>query len=140
MPDEIILEKSRAIERFVARAREEYDGDPIGFEGDATRQDAAVLNMLRACEAVFELGRHVIARENLAAAPDADDIFDRLAEAKWIDPALAGRMKHLGQYRNIAIHHLQALLAPLTVSMIRHRLGVFEDFARAVARRDGAST
>ena len=138
MADDVIHEKSRAIERFVARAREEYGSDPEGFERDATRRDAAVLNILRACEAVFELGRHVIAREGLAPAPDADDIFDRLAEAGWIEPVLAGRMKHLGQYRNIAIHHLQALLAPLTVSMIRHRLAVFEEFARVLARRDAS--
>ena len=50
MIDRVLLSKARSIERCVDRVREEY----VGYEGDFatnwTRQDAAVLNLIRACE------------------------------------------------------------------------------------------
>lgn len=51
MADDVVLNKAASIERCVARAREEYAKDPGTFEKDLTRQDAAILNLQRACEA-----------------------------------------------------------------------------------------
>ncbi|WP_198970754.1 hypothetical protein [Xylophilus sp. ASV27] len=55
MADEVLLNKAATIERCVARARQEYADDPAGFSLDFTRQDAAILNIQRACEAALEL-------------------------------------------------------------------------------------
>ena len=57
MTDDVLINKAAIIERCVARAREEYAHDPIQFETNFTRQDAAILNIQRACEATLDMGQ-----------------------------------------------------------------------------------
>ena len=52
MADDVLLNKAATIERRVKRAREEFTADPDTFASNFTRQDAAILNIQRACEAV----------------------------------------------------------------------------------------
>ena len=47
MADDVLINKAATIERCVARARVEYDENPVTFQSDLTRQDAAILNILR---------------------------------------------------------------------------------------------
>ena len=55
MADDVVLNKAASIERCVARAREEYAIDPATFAENHTRQDAAILNIQRACEAALDM-------------------------------------------------------------------------------------
>lgn len=55
MADDVLLNKAATIERCVARAREEYAKNPATFAEDLTRQDAAILNIQRACEAALDM-------------------------------------------------------------------------------------
>ena len=48
--NDVIIAKFDSIQRCIQRAREEYAADPDGFDTNFTRQDAATLNVLRACE------------------------------------------------------------------------------------------
>jgi hypothetical protein len=56
MVDDVLLNKAATIERCVARAHEEYDKGAATFATDFTRQDAAILNIQRACEAALDMG------------------------------------------------------------------------------------
>lgn len=64
MADDVLINKAATIERCVARAHEEYAANPENFATDYTRQDAAILNIQRACEAALDMGQHLIRREN----------------------------------------------------------------------------
>ena len=68
MPDEVLINKAAIIERTVRRVREEYRNAGDNFAHDYTRQDAAVLNIQRACEAAIDMGLYVIAKEKLGLA------------------------------------------------------------------------
>jgi uncharacterized protein YutE (UPF0331/DUF86 family) len=57
---DIIINKIQSIQRCVERAREEYGKNPAGFDTDYTVQDAAMLNVLRACELAIDLANHII--------------------------------------------------------------------------------
>jgi uncharacterized protein YutE (UPF0331/DUF86 family)/predicted nucleotidyltransferase len=137
--DDIIINKIATIERCTARAREEYRKDPASFGADHTRQDAAVLNIQRACEAAQDLGQHLIRRERLGTPQSARDVFTLLATAGWVDSALADTMKRMVGYRNIAVHDYQTLQLPITVAIIEHHLDDFVAFTRAILLRDGSS-
>lgn len=63
MADDVLINKAATIERCVARAREEYDENPATFQFDLTRQDAAILNIQRACEAALDMAQHLLRRE-----------------------------------------------------------------------------
>lgn len=51
MADDVLLNKASTVERCVTRVRQEYEKGPATFGADFTRQDAAILNLQRACEA-----------------------------------------------------------------------------------------
>jgi len=133
--DDVVLNKVATIERCVARAREEYQKDPATFGTDYTRQDAAILNIQRACEAALDIGQHLIRLERLGVPQSSRDVFRLLAAGGWIDTALADVLQRMVGFRNIAVHDYQTLQLPITVAVIRDHLDDFLAFARAVLHR-----
>jgi uncharacterized protein YutE (UPF0331/DUF86 family) len=125
MADDILLNKAATIERCVRRAREEYARDPVSFVSDFTRQDAAILNIHRACEAALDMGQHIVRREKLGVPQSARDVFALLAQGKWITTDLADNLKRMVGFRNIAVHDYQTLELPITVSIITSHLDEF---------------
>lgn len=140
MADDILINKAASIERCVARAREEYEKGPETFEADSTRQDAAILNIQRACEAALDMGHYLIRRERLGVPQSARDVFDLLARGGWISAELAPSMKNMVGFRNIAVHEYQKLQLPIMVAIITRHLDDFVAFSSAVLRRDGGSS
>lgn len=136
MVDDVLINKAAVIERCVARAREEYAADPAGFATDFTRQDAAILNIQRACEAALDMGQHLIRREKLGVPQSARDVFALLAAGDWIDVALTEALKRMVGFRNIAVHDYQALQIPITVSIIEKHLDEFLLYSQALLLRD----
>jgi len=136
MQDDVLLNKAAVVERCVARAREEYAADPATFLSNFTRQDAAVLNVQRACEAVLDMGQHLVRRERLGVPQSARDVFDLLAADGRIDGALAEALKRMVAFRNIAVHDYQSLLAPILLNVLTNHLDEFLQFTRAVLLRD----
>ena len=136
MVDDVLVNKAATVERCVARAREEYDRDPSTFATDFTRQDAAILNVQRACEAVLDMGQHLVRREKLGVPQSARDVFALLAQGHWIDSQLAEALKRMVAFRNIAVHDSQSLLLPILVNVITLHLGEFLAFTKIVLTRD----
>ena len=135
MADDVLLNKAATIERCVARARQEYAAAGEHFATDFTRQDAAVLNVQRACEAALDIGHHIVRRERLGLPQSARDVFDMLSAAGWVELALADAMKRMLGFRNIAVHDYQELLLPITVSVITEHLDEFLRFTAAILSR-----
>lgn len=138
MADDVVLNKVASIERCVRRAREEYDRDPATFGEDFTRQDAAILNIQRACEAALDMGQHLIRRERLGIPQSARDVFGLLAQHGWIEKDLADALKRMVGYRNIAVHEYQALQLPITIAVITGHLDEFLAYAKAILLQDAA--
>lgn len=138
MVDDVLINKAATIERCVARAREEYAKDPVTFPIDFTRQDAAILNIQRACEAALDMGQHVIRREKLGVPQSARDVFALLTQGGWIDAALADKLKRMVGFRNIAVHDYQALQLPILISIIETHLDEFLEYGQALLLGDAA--
>ncbi|MFV3386403.1 type VII toxin-antitoxin system HepT family RNase toxin [Pseudomonas sp. NY15364] len=136
MADDVLLNKAASIERCVRRAREEYERDPTSFAEDFTRQDAAILNIQRACEAALDMGQHLIRRERLGIPQSVRDVFALLAAGGWIDVSLAEALKRMVGYRNIAVHEYQTLQLPITVAVITRHLGEFLDYSKGILLKD----
>jgi len=132
MVDDVLLNKAASIERCVKRAREEYERDPSSFAQDFTRQDAAILNIQRACEAALDMGQHLIRREKLGIPQSARDVFTLLAQAGWIEMLLADQLKRMVGFRNIAVHDYQTMQMPIVISIIEHHLDEFLHYSKAL--------
>lgn len=136
MVDDVLINKAASIERCVQRVREEYEKDPATFEFDLTRQDAAILNIQRACEAALDMGQHLIRRESLGVPQSARDVFELLYRGGWLEHSLLPVMKNMVGFRNIAVHEYQTLQLPITVAIITQHLGDFILFSSAILRKD----
>ncbi len=131
MVDDVVLNKAATIERCLARVREEYaDGSEI--ERDVRRQDALVLNLLRACETTIDLAMHAVRTGSLGVPQSSRDAFALLAEAGWIAPDLAEELQRMVGFRNIAVHRYQDLELDVLHAIVREELGVFEAYVRAM--------
>lgn len=137
MADDVLLNKAATIERCVARAREEYAAAGSDFATNVSRQDAAVLNIQRACEAALDMGQHVIRRDRLGVPQSARQTFDMLSASSVINAPLAESMKKMVGFRNIAVHDYQSLLLPITVNIIQAHLDEFLAFSKAVIQHQG---
>jgi hypothetical protein len=60
MTDDVLINKAATIERCLRRAQEEYRREPATFAANLSRQDAAICNILRACEAALDMGQGAI--------------------------------------------------------------------------------
>jgi len=102
--NDIVINKIQSIQRCVRRAREEYQADRDGFATNYTRQDAALLNVLRACETAIDLANHVIRAHKLGIPVSSADSFKLLRTEQIIDTRLAERLEKMIGFRNTIIH------------------------------------
>ena len=121
MIDDVILNKIEIIKRCIRRAKEEYDCNPKNLE-NYTKQDSVTLNIQRACEAVIDLGMHVIAERDLGIPQTSRDTFEILQNNKIITPEISERLKAMIEFRNIAIRNYQRLNLKIIQAIIEKDL------------------
>jgi uncharacterized protein YutE (UPF0331/DUF86 family) len=134
MPDDVIVAKSASIERAVRRAKEEYAAAGENFAVDRTRQDAATLNVQRACETAIDLAQHWVRIRSLGVPASSRDLFTLLESAAIIDPALAQSLRKMVGFRNVAVHEYQRLDLSILASIIERELDQVLRFASVALR------
>ena len=102
--NDIVISKIQSIQRCIRRAREEYQADREGFATNFTRQDAAILNVLRACETAIDLANYTIRTYKLGIPSSSADCFSLLYSERVIDSRLAERMVKMVGFRNAVVH------------------------------------
>jgi len=138
MVDDVLLNKVATVQRCVARVREEYDKGPETFASDHTRQDAAILNVQRACEASLDIAQYIIRRDKLGVPQSARSALALIAQAGWVDETLSSNLKNMVGFRNIAVHEYQTLQLPILVSIITKHMDDFLIFTREVLQKDAS--
>ena len=137
MVDDVMINKAATIERCVQRARDEYEKDRSRFSSDNTRQDAAILNIQRACEAALDMGQYIIRLERLGVPQSSRDVFALLARAGWIEASLVVPLQKMVGFRHIAVHDYQALQLPIVIAVITRHLVDFTEYSRQMLLKEG---
>lgn len=120
--NDVVLNKLEIVQRCVSRAREEFERAGDGFRTDYSRQDAAVMNVVRACEATIDLANFIV-RQRRAGVPNTSaDAFRLLARIGVLDDTLAERLAHMVGFRNVAVHAYRALDLGIVERVIREGL------------------
>lgn len=131
MLDDVSLNKSQIIQRCINRIEEEYGGDPANLN-NLTRQDSIILNLQRACEAAIALAMHWVAENGWGVPNSSREAFDFLAEHGAIETALAGRLKAMVGFRNIAVHDYQKMSLDILRKIITQHLGDLTELTRVL--------
>lgn len=128
---DLVLAKVASLDRCLARIE-----DVRGPAGAALRpidvQDITVLNLQRAVQAMIDLAAHVVAATDLGLPDSLGESFTLLEEAGVVDAELAGRMRRMTGFRNVAVHEYRRLDPAVLESIVRERLGDLRAFARRV--------
>lgn len=136
--NDIVLNKIQSIQRCVQRAREEYHTDPDGFPTNYTRQDAAILNVLRACEQAIDLANHVIKTRKLGIPTSSAEAFELLQRQAVIDLPLSERLQNMVHFRNTIIHTYQRMNLDIVTAVIETGLDDLINFGDRVLGLVGA--
>ena len=135
MVDDTLLNKAATIERCVSRVRDEYQKAGNNFDNDFSRQDAAILNIQRACEAAIDAGQYIVRRDKLGIPQSSRDVFTLLTQDRIIDQNLAQNMQRMVGFRNISVHGYQAILLPIVISIITQHLDEFLQFSKIILKK-----
>lgn len=136
MVDEVLINKKSTIGRCVTRAIEEYAKDPLTFAADVTRQEAGILNVVRACEAALDMGFYLIRRERLGVPQSRRDVFELLYRAGWAEKTSLQNLKNMVGFSNISLHDYQELQLPITIEIITQHLSSFLEFSDFLLCKD----
>ncbi len=130
--NDIVINKIQNIQRSIGRAREEYNADRHGFATNYTRQDAAMLNVLRACETAIDLANHIIRAGHLGMPVSAVDSFTLLQSAGIIDASQADRLAKMAGFRNLVVHRYKDIDIKIVESVIASDLDQLIAFADTI--------
>lgn len=136
MADDVVLNKAAVIERCLKRIVEEYESSETDLASDYTRQDAIVLNFLRASEASIDLAMHATRVGRLGLPQGSREAFALLEEAGWIEPHLSSRMQTMVGFRNVAVHDYQKLNLEIVKSILENHLNDFRAFSSMIVSRE----
>lgn len=134
MNSPLVLGKVAAIERSVARAREEFTTAGENFARDYTRQDAAILNILRGCELSIDLANILIRERRLGIPQSSRDSFKLLADAHLIAPELSAGLQRMIGFRNIAVHQYQTMELAIVAAILERDLDDLLTLCRTIAQ------
>jgi uncharacterized protein YutE (UPF0331/DUF86 family) len=134
MPDDIVLNKAANLERCIKRIHEVYDATDANLYKNLTAQESILLNLQRACEVSIDLAMHVVRKRRLGVPQDSRDAFQILHDHALLDKELAGSMKRMVGFRNIAIHEYDVLNLDIVKAIITERLEEMLKFGQTMIR------
>jgi len=117
--NDIIINKIQSIQRCVKRAKDEYENAGNGFDSDYTRQDAAILNVIRACEQTIDLANHLIKIKKIGIPNSSSESFEILVKNSIIPLNLGDSLKEMVGFRNKVTHEYQRIDSSLVKNVIK---------------------
>ena len=117
--NDIVIDKVQSIHRSIERAREEYHLAGVNLRNDYSRQDAAILNITRACELTIDLANYVIKTHKIGIPTSSAESFSLLARKQIIPAQIEEKMSSMVGFRNIAVHEYQKLRIEIVEAVIK---------------------
>ncbi|MYD99573.1 MAG: DUF86 domain-containing protein [Gammaproteobacteria bacterium] len=130
--NDIVVNKIQSMQRCNSRAREEYEFAGGDLASNITHQDAAVLNITRACELAIDLANHLTKVRRLGIPTDSRESFELLAKAGFISPDLTQSLQSMVGFRNVAVHDYRELDAGIVKRVIEQGFNDLLTFADEV--------
>jgi uncharacterized protein YutE (UPF0331/DUF86 family) len=135
---EILAQKITSLQRCVARAREARAEAGANFRTSYNLQDAAVLNVIRACDTAIDLANMLIRRRRLGMPAESRESFAILSREKLLPVELCARLQKMVGFRNVAVHQYRDLDIDILETVITRHLDDLVEFAQTIrAQLDG---
>ncbi len=109
MDRELLIEKTAAIERHLARVAAHLPATADQLQPATAASDAIVLHLWQAVQITIDLAIGACIQLNLGTPANYGDAFRRLGESGHIDPLLARQLAGAAGFRNVVAHAYEKL-------------------------------
>lgn len=130
--NEVLAQKITSLQRCVARARQARADAGADFRTSDNLQDAAVLNVIRACDTAIDLANMLIRRRRLGIPGESRESFAILSREQAIPADLGERLQKMVGFRNIAVHQYRDLDIDIVEMVIGRHLDDLLEFAERI--------
>ena len=130
---ELLAKRLAVIESCVRELRELARPEAIATDVREARFVEHTLQL--ALQATLDAASHIVSDERLGEPSANRELFDRLEQAGWIEPALAGMLRDMAGFRNILVHGYDTVDLAIVREVVEHRLDDLLEFAETVRQR-----
>lgn len=134
----VVAAKITSLQRCVSRARQIRAAAGEDFRSDHDRQDACILNVIRACETAIDLASMVVRARRLGMPSETRELFALLEREQVIPADLGKGLRSMVGFRNLAVHQYREIDLDIVDSVIRENLDDLLNFGQIAGRSLGA--
>lgn len=138
MDRELIRRKADQAERALARVRSRLPRTAAAFLRDFDSQDIVYRNFQIAVQNCVDLGSHVISEKRWELPRSMGEVFDRLAQRRFIGARLASELRRMTTLRNIIVHDYARIDVRRAHPLLRSSLRSIPRFCLAALRKAGS--
>jgi len=124
---DVIIAKINSVQRCLNRIKDVTGLDPESLN-DIDTEEIVILNLQRAIQGSIDIAAHITADEGLGIPQELRENFDLLSKHNMISSALAGKLRNMVGFRNIAVHEYDTVDIDILKSIVQHNLSDIEDF------------
>ena len=128
--DNVVLNKTATMERYIRRVLEEYQGFENEFLNNFTKQDSVILNLERLCQAAIDLAAYLVRTNKFGIPQDNRELFQLLEQNRLISNKLSRNLQAMVGFRNLAVHDYQELNLDIVQGIIKNNLIDFREFSK----------
>jgi uncharacterized protein YutE (UPF0331/DUF86 family) len=132
MSEETVAQKISSLQRCVSQARMALSTAGSEFKTNYLLQDAAVLNIIRACETALDLANMLIRKKRFGIPSESRESFGILVREQIIEPGLGDKLQKMVGFRNLAVHRYRDLDIDIVQAVIQKSLDDLLAFAKVV--------
>jgi uncharacterized protein YutE (UPF0331/DUF86 family) len=133
LPDALVL-KITSLQRCVARAREAHAQAGADFRIDLNLQDAAILNVVRACDTAIDLAIMTTRARRFGIPAASREAITILEREGCISPEHSLRLRAMVDFRNLAIRQYDDIDLDIVERILRKDLDDLLLFAQIVTQ------
>jgi uncharacterized protein YutE (UPF0331/DUF86 family) len=130
MSEETVAQKITSLQRCVSQARAALSTAGPDFRTNYLLQDAAVLNIIRACETALYLANMWIRKKHLGIPSESRESFGILVREQILEPGLGEKLQKMVGFRNLAVHRYRDLDLDIVQTVIQKGLDDLLGFAK----------
>lgn len=129
MSEETAAQKITSLQRCISQARVALSTAGTEFTTNYLLQDAAVLNIIRACETALDLANMLIRKKRLGIPSESRESFGILVREHVITGELGNKLQKMVGFRNLAVHRYRDLDLQIVQAVIQKNLDDLLAFA-----------
>ena len=128
---EVVTGKIAVIEHCLDRISEVHGARRADLL-PADVEDITLHNLQKAVQAAIDLANHVVTAEDYGPPDSQAAVFTLLEKRGIIDPQLAGNLRKMVGFRNIAVHEYETVDPVIVDAIVQYHLGDLRIFSRRI--------